>query len=44
MPFIIMISSWMRLKELELIVYQQVRGLIHDDYKFRVAEESYSPE
>jgi len=34
----------MRMKELELLIYQQIRTLIHDDYKFNIIEEGYSSE
>jgi len=44
MPFVIIITSWMRMKELELLIYQQIRTLIHDDYKFNIIEEGYSSE
>lgn len=36
MPFVILITSWMRLKELQLLIYQQIRELIHQDYKFNL--------
>ena len=31
-----MIANWMRLKELEIIVYQQLKGLITDQCLFKV--------
>ena len=34
-----MIGSWMRMKEVELLVYQQVRHLIADNYKFKIGED-----
>lgn len=43
-PLVTMVSGWMRLREVELLVYQQVRHLIADPYKFRLADESYQQE
>lgn len=43
-PLVAMVAGWMRLREVELLVYQQVRKLISDHYKFRVADESYQQE
>lgn len=37
-PFILVLASWMRLREVELLVYQQVREQIAGDCRFRVEE------
>jgi hypothetical protein len=37
-PLVAMVAGWMRLREVELLVYQQVRQLIADPYKFRLAD------
>ena len=37
-PFILVCASWMRLREIELLVYQQVREQIAAEGRFRIAE------
>jgi hypothetical protein len=39
-----MVAGWMRLREVELFVYQQVRQLIADPFKFKLAEGGYQQE
>lgn len=36
-----MVAGWMRTKEVELLVYQQVRHMIADNYKFKISEDGY---
>ena len=43
-PLVVMVAGWMRTKEVELLVYQQVRHLIADNYKFKIAEDGYQLE
>lgn len=38
-PLVMMVAAWMRVREVELLLYQQVRHLIADPYKFRIAED-----
>ena len=42
MPLILVVTNWMRLKELELMVFQQVRHLLSDKYSFKASEDLLS--
>ena len=37
-PLVVMVAGWMRLREVELFVYQQIRQLIADPFKFKLVE------
>ena len=37
-PFIVVCASWMRLREVELLIYQQIRDQIATEGRFRIGE------
>jgi hypothetical protein len=41
-PFVLVVASWMRLREIELLVYQQVRHQIAAEGRFRILETDSS--
>ena len=41
-PFIVVVASWMRLREIEVLVYQQLRDQIYTEGRFRIMETENS--
>lgn len=39
LPLVLVIGSWMRVREVSLLVYQQIRGFIAESYRFMANEK-----